>query len=279
MYRKLYLSIFMTLLLVSSAFSASHEKNFEVFENSIIETANKISWSGKHNFQDVEFVRNEMEGDETVYARAWYDDYYLVIRAYTDKTWSKSYVMGFYTSSAELTFTNGIKIGSSIEDVKTFFGQEHFSYSPSSKKYTVYREEESDTAGSIVFSTENNKITSIAYEDWYNMTSKMGFLFSLYADLALAEITGEKVNVREDSGYEMGKDKVLFQVHKSKRDRLLVYPEVIGKGWCYVGGIITNNSCNPVPRSCYISKQFLKIRNLTIAERKLYFSQYIKNKQ
>ena len=278
MYKRLYLAVFMMLLLASSSFSASHEKNFEVFENSVIEVANNISWIGKHNFQDVEFIENEMEGDETVYARAWYDDYYLVIRAYTDKTWSKSYVMGFYTNSEELTFTDGIKVGSSIEDVKAFFGEERIFYSPSSKKYRVFREEESDTAGSIIFSTENDKITSIAYQDWYNMTSKMSFLFSLYADLAFAKVTGDKVNVREYSGYEMGKDKVLFQVNKSKGDCLLVYSEA-EKGWRFVEGRITNNSYKSVLHTCYISEQFLRSRNLTIPERNLYFSQYLKNKK
>jgi len=265
------LCFFVNLVGIKFAFAASHEQNFMKFENSINEVANKITWSRKHNFQDVEFVENEMEGDETVYARAWYDDYYLVIRAYTDKTWSKSYVLGFWTSSEELTFASGIKVGSSISDISAFFGKSlHSSSFPN--VYIVYREEESDTAGYIVFSTENNKITSIGYNSWYNMTSKMSFLFSLYADLAFAEVTGDKVNVRED--YPKGK--VLFQVNKSKGDCLLVVPEAPGNGWCYVEGIVTNNSLKRKARICYISKQFLKIRKLTISERNLYISQYLK---
>ena len=66
--KKIYLAVFITLLFVSSAFADQHEKNFELFEKTIIEAANKITWSGKHNFQDVEFVKNEMNGDETVYS-------------------------------------------------------------------------------------------------------------------------------------------------------------------------------------------------------------------
>ena len=68
MYKKICLAIFMMLICISSAFADQKEKNFELFEETIIEAANKITWSGKHNFQDVEFVKNEMNGDETVYS-------------------------------------------------------------------------------------------------------------------------------------------------------------------------------------------------------------------
>ena len=108
------------------------------------------------------------------------------------------------------------------------------------------------------------------------MTSKMLFLFSLYYNVAFAEVIGEKVNVRKYTGYELGKDKVLFQVSKSKGDCLLVDSESLEKGWCYVEGRITNNFFKREPRSCYISKQFLRIRNLTITERNLYISQFLK---
>lgn len=277
MYKKLlYITmLFAMSFFASSAFAASHEQNFITFEKSIDEVANKITWSGKHNFQDVEFVENEMVGDETVYARAWYDDYYLVIRAYTDKTWSKSYVFGFWTSSEELTFVNGIKVGSSIEKAKAFFGK---SLHPSSLKnvYLVYREEESDAPGEIIFSTENNRISSIGYITWDNMTSKMRFLYSLYDDLYFAEVTGDKVNVRENIGYGLDKGKVSFQVSKSKRDRLLVYPENPGEGWCYIGARIVNNVCKPMGIHYYISRKFLKIRKLSISERNLYISQFLK---
>ena len=253
------------------AFAASHEENFITFAKSVDEVANKIIWSGKHNFQDVEFVKNEMDGDEMVYDRAWYSDYYLVVRKYDDKTWTKSDLSAFWSSSEALTFANGIKVGSSVDDVKAFFGKKHI-WQKSPSQMIVEWEEESDAGIYIVFSVENNRITSIGYRNWDNVTSKMGFLFSLYADLAFAEITGDKVNVRED--YPKGK--VLFQVNKSKGDCLLVEPEAPGNGWCYVEGIVTNNSLKRNPRICYISKQFLKIRKLTVSERNLYISQYLK---
>ena len=272
MHKKICLAVLVMLICISSAFADQHENNFELFEETIIEAANKITWSGEHNFQDVEFVENEMDGDETVYARAWYDDYYVVVRKYEDKNWSSSYVASFWTASEELTFLNGIKVGSSIDDVKKFFGKDHvWQPSQSSNKYEVYRVEESSVAGRITFFTKNNRITSIAYTNWYNMTSKMIFLHSLYASSAFAEITGDKVNVREYSGYEKGKDKVKFQVSKSKGDSLLIDPESYD-GWCDVIGRLVNNSLKSTPY-CYISKQFLKIRDLTPSERKLYFSQ------
>ena len=140
----------------------------------------------------------------------------------------------------------------------------------------MYREEGTDVPGNIVFSTENNRITSIAYQNSENMTSKMLFLFSLYYNLDFAEVTGEKVNVRRYTGYELGKDKVLFQVSKSKGDCLLVDPDSLEKAWCYVEGIVKSNTFKREPRSCYISKQFLKIRKLSIRERSLYISQFLK---
>lgn len=261
---------FAILLVSPSAFAASHEQNFITFYESIIEAANKITWSSKYTFQDTEFVKDEMNGDEMVYNRAWCGDYYLVIRGYTDKTWAKSDVSVFWSNSEELTFTNGIKVGSSVDDVKAFFGEEHVQQRIPSQ-ILVEWEEESDAGIYIFLSVENNRITSIGYRDWDNITSKMGFLFSLYDGLAFAEVTGDKVNVRES--YPKGK--VLFQVNKSKGDCLLVEAEFLGDGWCDVKGILNNNSLRQIPRTCYISKQFVKIRKLTIPERNLYISQYL----
>ena len=269
MYKKIYLAVVVMLICISSAFADSHQERFEVFSNSIEEVANKITWSGKHNFQDVEFVENEMDRDETVYSRAWYDDYYLVIRNYKDKNWSSSYVANFWTASEELTFANGIKVGSSIDDIRKFFGKDHVQQN-SSSEIIVEWEENSDAGVYVVFSTENNRITSIGYvRGWYS-TSKMRSLYSMYSEEVFAEIKGEKVNVRED----FPKGKVLFQVSQSKRDCLLVDFDY-GNGWCHVFGRIVNNSFKPV-RECYIYKQFLKTRKLTLSERKLFISQYLK---
>lgn len=277
MYKKLLCitMLFAMSFFASSAFAASHEQNFITFTNSIIEAANRITWSGKHNLQDSEFVKDDMDGDEMVYDRAWYSDYYIVVRKYSDKTWAKSEVSFFWTSSEELTFAKGIKVGSSVDDIKAFFGEAHVHQRLPSKVFVDW-EEESDVGIYIVFSIDNNRVTSIGYRSWDNLTSKMSFLCSLYADLYFAEVTGDKVNVRENIGYGFGKGEVSFQVSKSKRDCLLVHPEEPGDGWCYIGARIVNNVCKHISSNYYISKQFLKIRKLSISERNLYISQFLK---
>ncbi len=273
---KIYLAVFSLLLLVCPVFADSHEDNVELFAQTIIEAANQISWSSEYNFQDREFVRNEMDGDETVYQRAWYDDHYVLIRKYNDKTWSKSYVSHFWTDSDALTFSRGIKVGSSIDDVKAFFGRRHLFQKEASRKYYVYQFEESDAPGGVLFfSVRNNTVTSIGYySNGENTTSKMHFLFELYSSLFFAEVKGERVNVRKNEGY-LGKDKVLFQVSQSRGDCLLVDPDGPSDGeWCYVYGRIVNDSLRTVP-FCYVSRQFLRPRNLTLSEKKRYFLQYL----
>ena len=197
---KFFCAVIMILLSVSTVFASSpyeeHQKRFEAFSKSIDDAANKISWSGEYNLQDVEFVRNEMNGDKTVYARAWYSDYYVVIRHYKDNNWSSSYVSEFWTTSEELTFINGIKVGSPFSAVESYFGKEHF-YGSSQKIRYVQQEEETDFGGVLMFSVEDGKIEAIGYlivDE--NYTSKMSFLFDLYSSLYMGEVTGDKVNVR-----------------------------------------------------------------------------------
>ena len=271
--KKFLLFVTLFFALASSAFAyddyEEHEKRFITFFESIEKVANQISWGGEHKLQDIEFVENEMDGDETVYARAWYDDYYVLIRNYRDKNWSKGFVSNFSTSSEELTFTNGIKVGAPFSKVENFFGKEHiYGNSPIIRNVAQY--EESEGGGLLTFSVENGIITSISFSMLESQTSKMSFLFNLYANF-LAEVTGEKVNVREYAP----KGQVKFQVNKSKGDRLLVDIEERDKGWYYVIGRIVNNSLKTIPYYA-ISKQFVKVRKLTPSERKLFLSQYKK---
>ena len=275
---KFFCAVIMILLSVSTVFASSpyeeHQKRFEAFSKSIDDAANKISWSGEYNLQDVEFVRNEMNGDETVYARAWYSDYYVVIRHYKDNNWSSSYVSEFWTTSEELTFINGIKVGSPFSAVESYFGKEHF-YGSSQKIRYVQQEEETDFGGVLMFSVEDGKIEAIGYlivDE--NYTSKMSFLFDLYSSLYMGEVTGDKVNVREYAP----NGKVRFQVSKSKGDRLLVDVASVyanAEDWYPVAGRIVDNSLKTVP-VYFISKQFVKTRKLTPSERKLFISQYRK---
>ena len=270
---KLCASIVIILLAVSPVFSSqynSHEERFEAFAKSIDEAANKISWSSEYNLQDMEFVKGELFDDEMVYARAWYADYYVLVRKYRSKDWSSSRVADFWTSSEELTFLNGIKVGSPFSKVISYFGKEHV-YSEAPTRYSVGHIEESDTGmGELIFSVENDRIASIAYTEYDNKTSKMSFLFNLYASFCIAEITGEKVNVRQYPP----EGKVQFQVSRSKGDRLLVHMKE-NDGWYFVTGRIVNNTLKTVPYYS-ISKQFVRIRKLTPSERKLFISQHVK---
>ena len=71
---RFFCAVIMILVFTSPAFTLTDEeyqRRFEAFFNGINDAANKISWSSEYNLQDVEFVRDEMNGDETIYARAW----------------------------------------------------------------------------------------------------------------------------------------------------------------------------------------------------------------
>ena len=269
----------MILLLTSPAFTLTDEeylKRFDAFFNSINEAANTISWSSEYNLQDVEFVKNEMDGDETVYARAWYDDYYLLIRRYHNNDWSKSFVSDFWTNSKELTFADGIRTGSSFSKLESYFGAEHLNQS-SPAIYRVFQYEESDGGGVLIFTVEDNIIKSIAYSLLENQTSKMNFLFDMHVFHRVADITGEKVNVRDAAP----DGKIKFQVSRSKRDHLLVRrvenedDDDDENGWYYVEGRIVNNKLETLP-SYYISKRFVRTRELTPSERRSFISQYRK---
>ena len=265
--------IFLLLLIFpAGSWADEHEEKFAAFWKTIEEAANRISWSGEHNMQDVEFVRNEMLGDERVYARAWYSDYYVLIRHYRNKDWSSSYVANFWTNSEELIFADGIKVGAPFSKVESYFGKNHLSYDDAGR-YRVFQVEETDGGGVLMFSAENGKVTSIGcYMLDENQTSKMDFLFNLYSSLQIAEITGERVNVRKFDAD--GKSKVKFQVSGSKGDLLLVGPYAFD-GWYNVDGRIINGRLKTVP-SYSVSSQFVNVRKITPSERRLFISQYRK---
>lgn len=245
-----------------------HEEKFEAFWKSIESATNPISWGGECDLQDIEFVRNEMFGDETVYARAWYSDYYVLIRRYKNKDWSSSFISNFWTNSEELTFANGIKVGASFSKVESYFGDEHLL--PNGEIYRVFQFEESDGGGALMFTEEDGIITSIGCYLLDNQTSKMDFLYSLYSGLYVGEVTGEKVNVREYAP----DGEVKFQVSRSKGDILLVYPDD-NNGWYILAGRIMNGKLKTVP-DYSISRQFVRTRRLTFSEKKSFISQYRK---
>ena len=134
-------------------------------------------------------------------------------------------------------------------------------------KYTIL-----DDGFCVDFRLNNGRVTEILYSVEASTTSTIYSLFSLNnGSIVEAEITGEKVNVREYAP----NGQVKFQVSQSKGDRLLVDIEERDKGWYYVIGRIVNNSLKTIPYYA-ISKQFVKVRKLTPSERKLFLSQYKK---
>ena len=258
----------MVLVCTSCSFADDHERKFADFWSSIEVAANPVSLGGEYDFQDVEFVRDEMYGDETVYERAWYSDDYFLTRKYNGRDWARSYLYSFWASSGGFIFADGIRVGAPFSKVESYFGKEHL-FSSDSEIYNAYQFEEADGGGIIMFSQENGKVTSIGCNLYHNQTSRMYFLFDLYSSLRVGEVTGEKVNVREHAN----DGKIKFQVSRSRGDILLVEDD--NNGWYRVAGRIINGRLKTVPEYS-ISGQFVRVRKITPSERRLFISQYVK---
>ena len=271
MLRQKFLCAVVAMILFFPACSSAddHEKKFADFWSSIETATNPISRGGEYNMQDVEFVKDEMYGDETVYERAWYSDDYFLTRKYNGRDWSSSYLYSFWTNSGEFIFAEGIKVGAPLRKLESYFGKEHL-FSIDSETYHVFQFEEADGGGLLMFSTENGKVTSIGCNLYHNQTSRMYFLFDLYSSFRVGEVTGEKVNVREYAP----DGKIKFQVSRSKGDILLVETDD-NNGWYRVAGRIINGRLKTVP-DYSISSQFVNVRKITPSERRLFISQYVK---
>ena len=263
-------AVMLLLILPSCSFADDHEKKFADFWSSLEKAANPISRSGEYDIQDVEFVKDEMYGDETVYARAWYSDDYFLTRKYNGRDWSGGYLYSFWTDSGEFIFADGIKVGVPLRKLESYFGKEHL-FSIGSEIYYVYQFEEADGGALLMFSLENGKVTSISCNLYHNQTSRLYFLFDLYSSFHVGEVTGEKVNVREYAP----DGKIKFQVSRSRGDILLVETDD-NDGWYRVAGRIINGKLKAVP-DYSVSSQFVNVRKITPSERRLFISQYLKN--
>lgn len=88
-----------------------NEDSYDIFINSIFQRANQIS---KGNPTEI----------ETSYGRTWRvwrtRDYILVKQ--------DNFVMNFWTSHPQISFANGLKIGSSLNDLQTFFSDNNLYY-------------------------------------------------------------------------------------------------------------------------------------------------------
>lgn len=239
------------------------EKNVLIFENSLEETTRAICWSGRYAVQDSEFIENVMDGiDDYVYMRAWIDEHYIVIRKYYDNSWSSSFTSEFWTDDPEFVFAGNLKVGSSFRDLIMFFGGRGMSNSEENPtEYTLLEE-----GFWITFNLNDGFISSIEYSSSGAMiTSKMLILCNFFRGQTLvAEVTGEKVNVRntpDTSG------KILFQVNRSKGDRLLISNDE-NNGWHHVLARFSGNQAQLIKGEAYIINRFIQSRPLTNAEKR-----------
>ena len=251
---KKYLALFFIILLTASvSFGNEIEekqimKNIEDFENQIIELSKQISQTTKYDYQDEEFVENEMDGDETVYERAWKGDGYFLIRNYEDDKWSenKSWIRRFtLRENSSFNLKGEIKIGSSLNKLKKFFGD-------------TLQKIDSDVyySGDFYFYIDGSKqcVKSIEYGLRGYITSKMLLLDNLYNDnFMTVRIKGERVNVRD----EPKNGNILFQVSRSKNDKLIVHKNN-EDGWFSIVFKLADNNAGIIDRQAYIRGDFLE---------------------
>ena len=230
-------------------------KNYDDFEDEIIVLTKQISQATKYAYQDTEFVENAMDGDETVYARAWKGNGYFLIRCYEDNSWSEneSWLANFILhENSSFNLKGKIKIGSSVNELKNFFGDfiqieaNQDSCYVSFDSYTFYFE--------IDNQRQCVKTISCSYRG--NITSKMGLLEALYDNnFMIVKVKGEKVNVRSEASIN---GRVLFQVSRSKGDKLIVRKNDYN-GWYAVDFRFTNNNnAEVINTEAYIKGDFIE---------------------
>lgn len=255
-----YFVLFVILLTASVSFGNENEeeqkmKNYNDFENQIIELSKQISQTTKYAYQDVEFVENEMDGDETVYERAWKGDGYFLIRNYKNDEWSEdeSYLTSFtFTENSSFNLGGKIKIGSSVEELKNFFGDFLQDNEVGSNEYYLVGD---GCWFSFYIDSAKQCLNGVSYSvrGGY-MTSKMLLLNSLYDDqFTTVKIKGEKVNVRD----EPKNGNILFQVSRSKNDKLIVRKND-DDGWYSIVFKLTDNDAGIIDRQAYIRGDFLE---------------------
>ena len=255
-----YFVLFVILLTASVSFGNENEeeqkmKNYNDFENQIIELSKQISQTTKYAYQDVEFVENEMDGDETVYERAWKGDGYFLIRNYKNDEWSEdeSYLTSFtFTENSSFNLGGKIKIGSSVEELKNFFGDFLQDNEVGSNEYYLVGD---GCWFSFYIDSAKQCLNGVSYSvrGGY-MTSKMLLLNSLYDNqFTTVKIKGEKVNVRD----EPKNGNILFQVSRSKNDKLIVRKND-DDGWYSIVFKLTDNDAGIIDRQAYIRGDFLE---------------------
>ena len=156
------------------------QKNAATFFKSIGDIANQISWSTKYTHQDVVTGIFQERGEETAYLRAWADKNYILIREYFDASWSSSEVTRLFVNTNEITFAGGIKVGSSLEELKSFLGD-----GSSVDNIDYFYNNPEMPYSSVKIHFNNDKISYIFYElggSNVHMTNSMNTLLSKYTN-------------------------------------------------------------------------------------------------
>lgn len=104
------------------------EAAYDMFANAIDQYTVDAIRGKKATFEEVAIVENDMDGDETVYIRAWKGKDFYIIRGYEDDTWQNdtSYLIRFWTKDSAVQFGNGmdadIKVGMKLSELSSYFG-------------------------------------------------------------------------------------------------------------------------------------------------------------
>ena len=186
-----------------------------------------------------------MDGDETIYERAWKGDGYFLIRNdewSEDESWLRKFTL---RENSSFNLKGAIKIGSSLDELKNYFND-----------YLQEFDSNAYYLGDFYFYIDDSKqcLKGIEYGLRGYMTRKMLLLDSLYTDeFITVKIKGEKVNVRD----EPKNGNILFQVSRSKNDKLIVHKND-NDGWYSIEFKLTDNDAGIIDRQAYIRGDFLE---------------------
>ena len=199
-------------------------ENFEAFVTNVIEKAGALTGGKRHFDQDVEFVENEMDGDEMVYMRAWQGDGFFVIYGYLDDTWEDDYVAYFWTYDPGLRF-NGVGVGSSLADLKEIFGDILYE-DPSAKSCNAMMD-----GMYLTFAMADGKVGKLRYVPEVSMTTKMGRYVEAYEQslTAKAEPAEARAASNQNQEYREARPtqsrKEEFDFDKAQREAEIDYCE------------------------------------------------------
>jgi hypothetical protein len=99
-------------------------EKMDAFYNSALLEVSKFIKDNSADKDVFEKGESAMYGEYEVYARAWKTPDIALILTSDEPDWKKYYIAGFRCSSGAMTFAGGIKVGSALNDVQKYFGQD-----------------------------------------------------------------------------------------------------------------------------------------------------------